>query len=95
MAQNECQQMPLADFYANLRNIISSMYNTMQKLERAQEFLGSMDATTATNMGMQVQARDDVSNLRTAINEMMDFYDGTATARTKVLKDEINKLRYI
>lgn len=95
MAQNACQQMTLSDFYANLRNIVSTVYNTNQKLERASEFLNTMDATTATNMGMDNTTRDDVAALRIAINEMLAFYDGTATSRTRVLKDEINRLRYM
>lgn len=95
MAQNACQQMNLNDFYQDLRNLISGAYNQMGKLRRASEFLASMDAATATNMGMDNTTRDVVAELRTAIDEMLDFYDGTATSRTKVLKDEINKLRYI
>ena len=95
MAQNACQQMPLNDFYANLRNLISTTYNNMRNLERASEFLASMDAQTATNMGMDNTTRDVIAELRTAINETLDFYDGTSASQTKVLKTIINQLRYI
>jgi predicted RNase H-related nuclease YkuK (DUF458 family) len=95
MPQNECQQMPLQDFYSNLRNKISTLYNTLSDMERVSEFLNTMDAQTATNMGMEAQARDDIADLRVAINEVIAFYEGGSTTRTHVLKDEINKLRYI
>ena len=95
MAQNECQQMVKTDFYQSLRNQISTLYNNMMTLERASEFLNTMDAATATNMGMQAQTTTDVATLRTAINEMLAFYGGTSTSQTEVLKDTINKLRYI
>jgi hypothetical protein len=95
MAQNECQQMDKTGFYQSLRNQLSTMYNNMMALQRASEFLNTMDSETATNMTMQAQTSIDVSDLRTAINEMLAFYNGSATSQTKVLKDQINKLRYI
>jgi hypothetical protein len=95
MAQNECQQMDKTGFYQRLRNQLSTMYNNMMALQRASEFLNTMDSETATNMTMQAQTSIDVSDLRTAINEMLAFYNGSATSQTKVLKDQINKLRYI
>jgi len=95
MAQNACQQMSLAEFYMSLRALITKVYDSNQKLVRASEFLASMDAATATNMGIDTITRDVIADLRIAINESLDFYDGTATSRTKILKDQINKLRYI
>ena len=95
MAQNACQQMDLNAFYQSLRNLVSNVYNANHKLLAASEFLLSMDATTAAAMGMDTTTRDDINNLRTAINEYLDFYDGTATDRTRVMKTEINKLRYL
>lgn len=95
MAQNECQQMTKATFYQTLRNQLSKLYNDMKALERTSEFLNTMDATTATNMEMQAEATVDVADLRTAINELLDYYRGVATSQTKVLKDQINKLRYL
>lgn len=95
MAQNECQQMDKAEFYQKLRNMISTFYNGISMMERASEFLNTMDSATATNMGMEVAATTAVSNLRTAINEMVAFYEGTSTTQTEVLKDAINKLRYL
>ena len=90
MAQNECQQMEKTNFYQSLRNQISTLYNQMMNLERASEFLNSMDATTATNMGMEVQATTDVSELRTEIDALLANYKAVGG-----LKDAINKLRYI
>lgn len=95
MAQNACQEMDLSNFYASLRRVISSTYNLMAELERTSEFLNTMDATTATNMGMDTTTRDDVADLRVAINETLDFYSGAAQSQTKVLKTQINKLRYL
>ena len=95
MAQNECQQMLKPDFYANLRNQISTIYNHMSALKRLSEFLSSMDQDTATAMTISSEVQTDMNNLRTAITELLDFYEGTATSQTKVLKGEINKLRYI
>lgn len=96
MPQNECQQMPLTDFYANLRNLLSTTYNSMAQLQRASEFLASLDQTTfETNMGGSSDVTQSLGHLRTAINELLAFYDGTATTQTRVLKDQINKLRYM
>ena len=95
MTQNACQQMPLAEFYSLLRNKISSFYNVTNELKRASEFLNTMDTQTATNMTMDDTTRDDIAALRTAINEILNFYDGTSTSSSVVLKDQINKLRYI
>jgi len=95
MPQNECQQMLKTDFYQSLRNKLSTLYNILSDLQRVSEFLNTMDAATATNMGMDATTTTDVSNLRTAITEMMDFYEGTATPQTRVLKDQVNKLRYL
>ena len=67
----------------------------MAGLKRASEFLNSMDATTASSMTIPAQTATDISDLRMAINEILDFYEGSATSQTKVLKDQINKLRYI
>ena len=95
MAQNECQQMDKTDFYSGLRNAVATIYSTHQKMVRVSEFLNTMDAATATNMGIDNTTRDVVADLRTAINEALAFYDGTATSRTQVLKTNINKLRHI
>ena len=98
MAQNECQQMAKLDFYANLRNFLSSLYGTMQKAEKAAEFLNTMDADTLDNMGVPASGSDDglrnaLVDCRTALNELRDFYSGTATTQTRVMKDVINDLR--
>ena len=90
MPQNECQQMLKTDFYQSLRNQLSTFYNQMMNLERASEFLNSMDATTATNMGMQADTITDVAELRTEIDALLDNYKAVGG-----LKDAINKLRYI
>lgn len=90
MAQNECQQMDKTNFYQSLRNQTSTMYNNMMQLERASEFLNTMDATTATNMGMEAQATTDVAALRVAINNLLVDYEAAGG-----LKEQINKLRYL
>ena len=90
MAQNECQQMDKTNFYQSLRNQISTMYNNMMQLERASEFLNTMDQDTATNMGMQAQTTTDVAKLRTEINALLVAYKATGG-----LKEVINKLRYL
>jgi len=95
MAQNECQQMDKTGFYQSLRNQLSTFYNGIMALQRASEFLNTMDQQTATNMTMEAQTTLDVGDLRTAINEMLAFYEGSATSQSKVLKDQINKMRYI
>ena len=78
MPQNECQQMDKTNFYQSLA------------LERASEFLNTMDATTATNMGMQAQTTTDVAELRTEIDALLVAYKAAGG-----LKDAINKLRYL
>ncbi len=100
MAQNECQMMGLNDFYANLRNLLSTTYNTMNNLKRASEFLASLDATTfesapPAGMGGSTDVTASLGHLRTAINEILDFYDGSGTTQTRVLKTYINQFRHI
>ena len=90
MAQNECQQMEKTNFYQSLRNQISTLYNQMMALDRASEFLNTMDSTTATNMGMQAQVVTDVAELRAEIDALLVSYKAAGG-----LKDAINKLRYI
>ena len=90
MAQNECQQMDKTNFYQSLRNQISTLYNQMMALERASEFLNTMDQETATNMGMQTQTVTDVATLRTSINNLVTEYK-----KVGGLKEAINKLRYL
>lgn len=95
MAQNECQMMDKSRFYDNLRGNLSSLYDHMKKLERISEFLNTMDQDTATDMTMDAQTTADVGDLRIAINEYLAFYRGEAQTQTVVLKDSINKLRYL
>lgn len=96
MAQTEIQQMPKADFYANLRNKVSTLYNTMADLKRAAEYLATVDAATADAMQIPAgQIRTDLNDVRTAINELVDFFEGTDNTQTVVPKTVINKIRYI
>lgn len=95
MAQNECQQMVKTEFYQKLRTQISKVYDSMADLQRASEFLTSLDGTTATAMTISAGTQTDIASLRTAIDEFLDFYDGSATTQTKVLKTQINKMRHI
>lgn len=92
--------MTKTDFYQNLRTKISTIYNTMADAKRMSEFLNTMDADTLDNMGVPDAGVDEglrtaLSQLRTALNEFNNFFDGTATTQTYVLKDLINELRYI
>lgn len=90
MPQNECQQMEKTNFYQSLRNQISTVYNQMMALERASEFLNTMDTATATNMGMEAQTTTDVAALRQRINALLVEYKAVGG-----LKEAINKLRYL
>jgi len=95
MAQNECQQMGLQEFYTTLRNLCNNVYNTMTLLEKSSEFLESMDVDTAAAMGMDTTTRNVIADFRTAMNESLAFYEGTAQTQTKVLKTIVNQLRYM
>jgi len=100
MALTELQQPVKTDFYSNCRTRVSTWYNVMNNLKAMAEFLARMDADTLNNMGVPATGADeglraDLVDLRTAVNETLDFYEGTATAQTVVPKDVINKIRGI
>ena len=100
MAQNECQLMAKDNFYQSLRNDLSTVYNTMQRLERIAEFINTMDADTLDQMSVPAVDLDEglratLVECRTAINEFLAYYKGESNVQTKIFKDVINKLRYI
>jgi hypothetical protein len=98
MALTELQQPAKSDFYQNCRTRTSTWYNTMNTLKAMAEFLARMDATTLNNMAVPASGSDeglraDLIDLRAAVNETLDFYEGTATTQTVIPKDVINKIR--
>ena len=95
MAQNECQQMPKDEFYRDLRAKVKKVDLMMMQLREDAIWMNTLDATTATAMTIPADVQTALDRLRTAMNEFVDFYDGTATTQTRVLKTYINQIRYI
>ncbi len=88
-------QLPTKDlFYNNLQEAATQMNLLMSKWRDLAEFIGRVDAADLTEIGVPTgQARTDLTGFRTAINEFLAFYDGTAQTQTVVPGDVVDKIR--
>jgi len=88
-------QLPSKDeFYANLQSLATSMNRLMDEWRNAADFIEDFDSNDLDTMGVPAgQVRTDLIDLRTILNEMHDFYTGTATTQTKVPEAIVDKIR--
>lgn len=99
MPLTELQRPTKEDFYKNMRNNATAIYQIMNStIRRMTEFLALVDSDTLDDMGVPAAGSDDglrtdLVNFRTAFNEFLDFWDGTATTQTVVPKTIVNKIR--
>lgn len=98
MALTELKQPTKVDFYATMKNAMSTLRNTMFQLERLSEDLALMDAATLDSMGLPASGSDNglrsaLADARTMCNEMIGFFNGSSTTQTAVPKTIVNKLR--
>jgi hypothetical protein len=94
MSLTEMQLPSKTDFYNNLQNIATNMNNLMNQWSDAAAFLANMGSDDLDSMGVaEGDVRIDIVNLRTCINEMVAFFDGSSTTQTVVPEEVINKIR--
>jgi len=94
MALTELQLPNKTVFYTNLQNIATNMKHLMSQWEYASEFLEKLDTSDLDNMGVPTGSiRTDLIDFRTSINEMIAFFDGTATTQTHAPKTIVDKMR--
>lgn len=94
MAMTEIQLPTKDNFYRAVQAAATELDNIMLRLGNFSEFIGRMDVSDLNAIGVpQGQTRTDLTNLRTAINEIVAFYNGTSTAQTVVPADATEELR--
>jgi len=94
MALTELQLPNKTVFYNNLQNVASNMKNLMSQWEYTAEFLADMGIADLDAMEIATgDVRTDLVDFRVAINEMIAFFNGTATTQTKVPKDVVDRIR--
>ena len=96
MALTEIQIPNKTTFYNDLQSLATSMKQLMSQWEYAAEFLSQMDSNDLDTMAVGSGAvRTDLVDFRVAIEEIVDFYTGSATTQTVVPETIVNKIRRI
>ena len=101
MAMTEIQRpTSAANLYHELQNIGTEIDNIMARLRDARTYLdriaaADLDAMGVPGTGATGPEREDLVALRTAVRELVDFYDGTATTQTEPPEDVFERVRRI
>ena len=96
MALTELQRPTKEDFYNTLRHSATEMNNLMMRWKSLAEGINMFGTADLDAMGVAAgQVRTDMVDYKTVLNELIAFFDGTATTQTKVPKTIINKIRAI
>lgn len=94
MALTELQLPNKSEFYSNLQNTATQMADLMQLWESLASFIGFIDTADMDAMNIATgQVRTDLVNLRTWINELIDFYNGNPVTVSNPPREVINKIR--
>ena len=94
MALTELQLPGKDEFYSNLQTVATNMKRLMNEWRDAADFIEDVDTNDLDTMGVPVgQVRTDLVDLRTILNEVHDFFTGTATTQTKIPKNIVDKIR--
>ena len=89
-------QLPTKDtFYGNLQAEATNMKDAMNRLRDMADFLVNvetvdLDAMGVTNTG---DIRSDMVDFRVAINDLVDFFDGSSLTQAKVPEEVIDVVR--
>ena len=96
MALTELQLPSKETFYRAVRGAATEMDNLMNKWRNLSEYIGFVGTVDLDAMGVAPgQVRTDLTNFRTAINELLDAWDGNAVTPTNVPADVVDKIRNI
>lgn len=89
-------QLPSKDlFYSELQDAATQMNRLMGTWSDLAEFISTVENVDLDSMGVATTGtvRTDLVNFRTAIEEFLAFFNGTATTQTVTPSDVIDKIR--
>jgi len=70
------------------------MNNLINQWKDIAEFIGFVETADLDAMGVPTGTlRSDLANFRTAMNELIAFFNGTSTSQTVVPSDVVDKIR--
>ena len=96
MALTELQLPTKVEFYGRLQNAANKMNSLIKQWEDLAEFIGIVESSDLDAMGVASgQVRTDLISLRTVLNELSAFYNGTSIIQTEVPSDIVDKIRGI
>lgn len=94
MALTELQRPTKVDLYRNLQHAATEINNIMRRWESLAEFIATIESSDLDAMGVPTgQVRTDMQEFRTAINELISFFNDTSTTQTNAPETVISKIR--
>jgi hypothetical protein len=94
MALTEIQLPTKQLLYDNLQEAATQMNRLMGDWRDLAEFIGNIDTADLDILAVPAgQERTDLVNFRTAINEFLAFYDGTAQTQTVIPGNVVDLIR--
>lgn len=96
MALTELQRPTKVLFYSELQEAATQMNRLMNTWRDLAEFIGMVETADLDAMlpdGVHPDVRPDLIEFRSALTELIDFFDGTSTTQTVVPGDIVDKIR--
>ena len=94
MALTELQLPTKSSFYNRLQSVASEMDQIMQRWADMAEFIANVESSDLDTMGVPSgQIRTDLVEFRTAMEEVVAFYEGTPTTATNAPDGVVDKIR--
>ena len=94
MALTELQLPTKTSFYSRLQNAATEMDEIMRRWQAQSEFIANVDTDDLNAMGVAAgQVRTDLVNFRIAMEELVDFYNGSAVTATNNPADMVDLIR--
>ena len=95
MALTELQLPTKQTLYGTLQSAANKMNNLMRQWEDLAEFIGFMDSSDLSSLGVPAEVQTNLAKFRTILNEVLAFYKGEGTTQTHVPADIIDLIRSI
>jgi len=96
MALTELQRPTKVAFYGRLQGAANKMNNLMHEWSELAEFVNNLTTEDLDAMGVAAgDVRTDLTEFRTIMSELHDFFTGTATTQTHVPETVVDKIRSI
>ena len=95
MALTELQLPTKETFYSNLQAEATNIKDAMNRLRDMADFLVNVDTADLTAMDVPDigDIRQDMVDFRIAINDLVNFFNGTSLTQTKVPEAVIDMIR--